>query len=117
MREIKFRAWLKRDSRMEWHDELLQSDYDSSCDLWYYISRPDDFWWVIIMQYIWLKDKNWMDIYEWDVLSDWWWVKIEGWCTMLIDIKTWSEFGVWDIDIWNYEVIGNIYSNPELLWN
>lgn len=116
-REIKFRAWNKKDKVMVdvaamnfgpsglW--SLIEYAYDAELQL------ADNY---ELMQYTGLKDKNGREIYEGDV------VKNEYWKVMEVQYDPRSAaFGVGD----NYfgtigsgktlEVIGNIFDNPELL--
>lgn len=118
-REIKFRSWDK---------ELKMMDYDfylhSSGKQYQFAERnyntphieiePCD---LKVMQYTGLKDKNGVEIYEGDL------VQVEG---MFPDdpFKVWFRGGLFHIGNWNtqgfmnafdfYEVVGNIYENPEL---
>lgn len=127
MREIKFRAWdtslspaimrtgitigvIGGDDGMQW----LYTDNG-------YLSTPvdDD---TIFMQFTGLKDKNGKEIYEGDVVIN----KIGHWDDDMSDkpivVKYDSgRFYPWGTGDWDYrsdvyyEVIGNIYENPELL--
>jgi len=123
MREIKFRAWHKNSKKMltvevlpldggspVWHEEsIISCSSGSHCK---HSSIKD----LELMQYTGLKDKFGVRIYEGDVVRH---------CYTPPEIPpSYSVFGVgWDYvllrDIQicpeNYEVIGNIYENPELL--
>lgn len=116
MREIKFRAWDKKQVWMLYKDE--------SCGHTEYEMHPiqainkilaGEDKNLIFMQYTGLKDRNGTEIYEGDILN----------CrTLIIKTMKWSELQEVIEDIIqvyyfiNYdelEVIGNIYENPELL--
>lgn len=123
MREIKFRAWDKKGREM-WsissihygsHDEILWVDLDKMNA--YPLSEVDPAQ-VELMQYTGFKDKNGKEIYEGDLLSigdaidEVKWGRTE---VYLEDVKegitSMIPYNVNDI----FEVVGNIYENPELL--
>jgi len=125
MREIKFRVWdkiLKRMLSWEWvHDNFFSRIFD----------YPN----MIPMQYTGLKDKNRKEIYERDIvtgssLKDWragngereiieWDNTRSRWDMVFYSIYG-GEGHLCKEEIFQdrakfYEVIGNIYENPELL--
>lgn len=72
--------------------------------------------WVdnILMQSIWIYDKNWEEIFDWDIIQDfdkshsWYWKK---------PLIVWQDTDdLWDWAWKWYQVTWNIYLNPELLW-
>ena len=118
MRDIKFRAWdKKRKMIISWrqlfyeetspgeylHRALIDSDY-------------------ILMQYTGLKDKNGKEIFEGDILRDvnnpeWKYEILWGlyeWRMSLHGKKQTTMFRHDQKGHYEYEVIGNIYENPEL---
>jgi len=119
MREIKFRAWDKRERKM-YYD--VQDEYDSTFPSFATLLNNDFF---EVMQSTCLKDKNGKEIYEGDI------VEIECGCgykdKMPIEWncnsyklkQTWShDFPDGELELCQLkrtEVIGNIYENPELL--
>lgn len=131
MREIKFRARDKVKKIMYYN---VQDEYDTN------ITDYDSFEQVLeymeVMQYTWLKDKNWVEIYEGDIietytvkwiLSEYDWVvssiveRDNEWCDYNLvselgdpDKYLVRAFGIKGEDI-EYKVIGNIYENPDLL--
>ena len=127
-REIKFRAWLG--------EEMFYQDENTASRM----NGLERFAWKVggikrynpkIMQYIGLKDKNGKEIYEGDILYKRYednlessgvvsWGKsinhsaeIETWCIKLETGIYWLDRSIWE----QYEVIGNIYENPELIKN
>jgi uncharacterized phage protein (TIGR01671 family) len=125
MRDIKFRAWDKRDKQMwyrRWFDLNWYSTIDPSEND---IEKPIellDRQHMIIMQYTGIKDKNRVEIYESDIVI---------WDLGEYEVKFSSFAGGWickdDKDDFDcprlymlnnssrIEVIGNIHENPELL--
>ena len=124
-REIKFRAWDKKEMKMKINLRLS--------DLWIYyedvglnnIFNNDD---IIFLQYTWLKDKNWKDIYENDIVFDTlnkkiWEVKMNEFWRYSIYWKDWDRMNSyhWEaFNSWIYpdntlEVKGNVFENPDLL--
>ncbi len=136
-REIKFRAWDKTSNRMFYQEDFERVELDTKNKLVSlvisetigskYVLDYEDGIEAEIMQYISLKDKNRKEIYEGDILS----IKIYGGDKVIVEGKTVVEFkdGCFGV-IWGhdkaflslnsffkakFEVIGNIYENPELL--
>ena len=130
MREIKFRAW---------DDDKSQMIYDFSKNYQIYTKdetnilfcggEMDNGDWnePILMQYTGLKDKKGKEIYEGDIIlnptatepEDKGWLvfwKDYRWMIRMNDSQYQYEFDFnADFDTSKFEVIGNIYQNPELL--
>ena len=128
MRNIKFRAWDKGDKSMK---PILSINFENKevihNELHTYDGEGDETDWstfkdIELMQYIGLKDKNNVEIYEGDIVNfrtnDYRHLISEikwGNCIYLIksDYGVWE--GLWEQDASQIEVIGNIYKNPEML--
>lgn len=109
MKEIKFRAWSTNDKVMIYDLNSPSLKHGVLCGEGY-----------ILMQYIGVKDKKGKEIYEEDIIS----------CgdkssNLVIDLRV-AEVcecgGIlcgWSLpkNIEEYEVIGNMYENPELMEN
>lgn len=117
MREIKFRAWDKKDKR--WWTAGKDGD-------WFYrdgneIKAIKD---VELMQFTGRLDKNGKEIYENDLVkgkfnhSHLGFIDVEG--QLIMDEFMWcietKDGDIYSLNRLSYlEIIGNIYSNPELL--
>lgn len=108
MREIKFRAWNSNTNSMV--NDIFK---DPSCPAEHFLDKKYGF---IPMQFTGLHDKNGKEIYEGDILRrlngriDV--VEFESGCFVVRHPNGDCDFIA---QVNNYEVIGNIYENPELL--
>lgn len=114
MRELKFKAWLKFEKKfkkvkmIDFIEEKIWTGAN-----WY------DFDDIELIEYTGLKDRNAVKIFEGDIVNT-----DEAWKPIFM-VEWDKEMGKWRMandfsykSLWfvhNYEVIGNIYENPELL--
>lgn len=145
MREIKFRAWDKKEKKMQRVDRI----YFYSTHLEVYTSesleQPYKNTSIVFMQYTGLKDKNGTEIFEGDLIRAGQMIYQIAWYGMDgrlmpfttepinsnqymassgVPIRNWNWLdggeGIYYHDIKksvNIEVIGSIYENPELIRN
>lgn len=118
-REIKFRAWdkdkkeLREVTGINWYDEYIWVDETPmSGDKLPVETTP-------ILQYTGLKDKNGKEIYEGDILKDGVFISQVVWNTegAYFHLKRGDTYSGYTLssEVDRCEVVGDIYTNPELL--
>lgn len=126
-RKIEFRAWDIENNKMIRTYAHIGKDWNMFVA---FTQRLQD---LYIMQYVWIEDKNWKKIYEWDIIKkdndcDWvlWVVWYDKYCFVLYEKEKlvrdkrqdWRIFDmssiIWSVQVY-WEVIWNIYENPDIL--
>ena len=128
MREIRFRAWDDKSKKM-WTPEVIcfMKDGKAKAGLvmtpaqakkgqhegWFY-DNP-------LMQYTGLHDKNGKEIYEGDIVACTgekyivsWHNQLASWYLKPVNYDGWHGISKSDMSLM-YEIIGNLWENPELL--
>lgn len=122
MREIKFRAWLKNENRMITNISSIKLDinciyYDNNQMFSYERASFDE---IELMQYTGLKDNNYDEIYEGDIVVILTEVEEYG-IVKFLDGSFYVEVDGFRVNFYDnirggdVLVIGNIYENKELL--
>jgi len=136
MREIKFRAWDKKNKTMfmvheihthrisggiNWIRGYGDSDRDGTDVYGGGLSRYKDGPRYLLMQFTGLKDKNGVDIYEGDIFRlngfiyvvEW---RVKKYCWILRGVKNNEDYySMGRVCMFEAEIIGNIYENPNLI--
>lgn len=121
MRDIKFRAWNEVEEKMlNWY-EFLDTNMKNT------FIAPESTG-LILMQYTGLNDKNGKEIYEGDIVAIQFQRATKTKNALIEYSKKYAAFiithtketkheneNLGDYQMQNFEVIGNIYDNPELL--
>jgi uncharacterized phage protein (TIGR01671 family) len=126
MREIKFRAWHKKQKKMvivlaiTFSTNYLHYAYDNTWNLKYGKSYWSDISNFEIMQFTGIRDKYDKEIYEGDIVKYDNYLYVVSWIDKLagfrgVNIERERSDLFLDLVSVTPEVIGNVYENPELL--
>jgi len=124
MKEFKFRVWHKHNKVMMWLKQIVWfPDREEHISAYPFDKNKPAFTGAIthieMMQYTGFHDINGKEIYEGDILTHRIYSKMVVkdllffFTFMLPDVARWNWHG--DGEMLGFEVIGNIYENPELL--
>lgn len=121
----RFRAWLKNDKEMIDADEIHfdNGQLDFIGDAITFMRMADE---IELMQSIGLKDKNGQEIFEGDVVTNGWKRQVVTFGTQEVEedfgsIRIYRGFNLYlgggypNAIMSEFEVVGNIYENPDLL--
>ena len=119
----KFRAWLKNDKEMIDVDEIhwVNGELDIIGDYITFVRKADE---IELMQSTGLKDKNGKEIFEGDIVDYKgrkavvkWHGSYASFIYRFVDElhKRNEEWKPLYLSYYHFEIIGNIYENPELL--
>lgn len=121
----RFRAWLKNDKKMIDVDEIHfdNGQLDFIGDAITFMRDADE---IELMQSTGLKDKNGKEIFEGDVVTNGWKRQVVTFGTQEVEedfgsIRIYRGFNLYlgggypNAIMSEFEVVGNIYENPELL--
>lgn len=126
MREIKFKAWDKKNKQIA---EVVAIDYLANEVMLDYFGKMYflNFEYAELLQFTGLKDKNGTEIYEGDILQGTYYFRGVGWYDtgegdVEIKGKVVYEQGGYECQGYNLgdltndvEIIGNIYESPEIM--
>ena len=123
MREIKFRVWDSLNNLMLNNETALNILRDAEFN-----KKPISNEYNIL-QYTWLKDKNWKEIYEWDIMGiidkyeDNWKIITNHTVVWIVELKNYDD-GEWYYNkyhywymVWNNETLPDISKQNEIIWN
>lgn len=128
MNDIKYRVRFKPDQKMFDVAALIRTSSPEELRVfpkttitleWEVLNRAVESWNIILMQSTWLFDKNGKEIYEGDIIGNWFYDDDR---TMVVEKdEDFSGFNIsyrlqeCIIDTDTREVIGNIYKDPDLV--